>query len=241
MFKGKRELPEEFRELQKVYSREKTDEGKLRILREMLELIPARRSEFNKVRSYTTHTIRLIKAKIKRKTKRDEAVRKARLFFKNDFFSIALIGDSDSGKTYLLNSLCGSDYPSTYVPFETKKPVIGVFKHKGVTLRVVEVPSAIKPKHAQILREASLIIVMPESGRFVEFINEFMIETPVKVLKAYPKRKWGFLGLIVVQLKGEGLVVFKGTTLSDLDLKKASVNGKEETGSYILKDGDVIK
>jgi hypothetical protein len=119
--------------------------------------------------------------------------------------------------------------------------LISVFDHYDVTIRVVEVPSAVKPAHARVLREADLVIVMPgDNKRFLEFIEDFEVETPVKVLKKYPVNKWLFLGLITIKLRGEGLVLFKGATLNDLDLDKAMVNNKEQKGSYKLKDGDVV-
>jgi len=224
MFKGKRELPEEYHELRKVYSRAKTDEQKLELLQKMLEVIPPKRSEFNKVRSYTTHLMRLIRERMAKAQKREAAEARSRLFFKNKMFSIALIGDANTGKTYLLNRLCSTDHPSTLEVFETKEPIIGVFDHGGLKLRVVEVPSAIKPKHAKILRESDLIIVMPDSDRYVDYIDEMVIETPYKVLKSFPKNKWRFLDLVVVKDKGDHRVLYKGVTLSDLDYSKAIVN-----------------
>jgi len=240
MFKGKRELPTEYYDLRKAYSYAKTDSDKLALLEKMLEVIPAKRSEFNKVRSYTTHLMRIIRSRIAKKEKREEAEAHARLFFKTKMFSIALIGDSNTGKTRLLNSLCDTDHSSTYEPFETKKPIIGVFAHGDKTLRIVEVPSAIKPKHAKILRECDLIIVMPDSDRFIDYLEDVGVETPVKVLESYPKDKWGFLDLIVVKVKGDTEVFYKGVTLNDLGLEKAQVNGVERRGSYVLKDLDVI-
>lgn len=240
MFKTKRELPEKYRELQKVYSQLKTDEDRLRVLGEMLDLIPTR-TEYNKVRSYTTHLMRELRDKLRKKARREAAEALSRRFFKDEMFSIAFVGDANSGKTHLLNSICGSDYPSTWEAFETKEPVIGVFDHKGVRLRIVEVPSFIQPKHAKILHECDLIILFPESDRYQEFINDQFIETPVKVLKSYPKNKWVFLGLRVINYKDEPLVIFKGTSLGDLDLEYALVNGKEEKIDYVLKEGDIVK
>lgn len=239
--KDKKRLPEEFYELQKVYTAQKTDEARLKVLAEMLNYIPPKDHRYNKVRSYTTHLMRLIRERIKKKERRDAAVELSRKFFKTDLFSIAFIGDANSGKTQLINELCGTDYPSTLMPFETKEPIISVFGHKGVKLRVVEVPSALKPNYVKILREADLIIVMPgDNKRYLEFIDDFAVETPVKVLDDYPKNKWSFLGLVVVKLRGEPLVLFKGAKLSDLDITKALVNDKEQKSSYLIKDGDVI-
>ncbi|MBD3312425.1 hypothetical protein GF352_03160 [archaeon] len=242
MKRKEQRLPDEYYELRKFYAAQRTDEGRLRVLREMLKYIPPKDYRFNKVRSHTTHLMRTIRERMKKKEKRDAALKKARRFFKTDFFSIALLGDANSGKTRLLNELCGTSHPSTLAPYETKKPVISVFKHKEVTLRVVEVPSAVKPKYARILREADLIVVLPGSNeRFLEFIDEFEVQTPVKVLKEFPKNKWTFLDLIVVKLNNEGLVLFRGAALSDLDLDQALVNGEEKDENYALKDGDVIE
>lgn len=234
-------MPDEYYELRKFYAAQRTDEGRLRVLREMLKYIPPKDYRFNKVRSHTTHLMRTIRERMKRKERREAAVKRSRRFFKTNFFSIALLGDANSGKTRLLNELCGASHPSTPSPYETKKPVISVFKHRGVTLRVVEVPSAVKPKHAKILREADLIVVMPGNNkRFIEFIDEFEVQTPIRVLDEFPQDKWSFLDLIVVRLNDEGLVLFEGATLSDLDLDEALVNGEEKSEDYALKDGDVV-
>lgn len=241
MFKSKRVLPEAFFDLQRAYTMEKSLEGKLRLLGEMLELIPEGYIEFNKVRSYTTHMMRLIRDKIKRRDARDEAVRKSRMFFKSELFTIALIGDANSGKTRLLNSLCGTNHPSTLAPFETKEPLIGVFEHGGVKLRVVEVPSAFKNDFLRILNESDLIILLPgDNSHLNNLISDFQVETPVKVLDSYPNDLWGFLDLIVVSLRGELLVLFDGTTISDLDLDSAKVNGELKKADYALIDGDLI-
>lgn len=241
MLRKERRLPDEYYELRRLYTAQRTDKGRLRVLREMLKYIPPKDHRFNKVRSHTTHLMRTIRERIKKKMKREAAVKRSRRFFKTELFSIALMGDANSGKTRLLNTLCNTTHPSTLAPYETKKPVIGVFKHRGVTLRVVEVPSAIKPKHAKILRESDLILVLPnDNKRFLEFIDDFEVQTPVRVLKKFPSDNWSFLDLIVVELNGEGLVLFKGASLSDLDLDEALVNGEEKDEDYVLKDGDLI-
>ncbi len=240
MFKKKRELPEKYKELRRTYSYAKDDKTRLFLLGEMLKVIPPRRSEFNKVRSYTTHLMREIRERMRQKARREEAEERSRAFFKNDFFSIALLGDANTGKTYLLNSLCSTTHASTLKPYETKEPVIGVFKHKEAIIRIVEVPSAFRPEYARILRECDLIIIMPQSRRYVRYIKDYDIETPVRVLRAFPKQLWSFLGLIVAKLDGRPLVLFKGTTVSDLDMKEALVNGQKKGRNYVLKDGDVI-
>jgi hypothetical protein len=241
MIKGKRELTPDFHDLEVKYSLEKSLEVKLRILGEMLELIPPRYAEFNKVRSNVTHRMRLIRDKIKRRAKREECLRKSRSFFKDDLFSIVLFGEANSGKTYLFNKLCGTNHPSTIRAFETKEPLIGVFEHNGVKLRVVDLPSSAKPVVARVLREADLVIVMPDSERYVDLINDWFVDSPVKVIDELPSDYWSFLGLIVVSLRGEGLVLFNGSTLSDLDLSSALVNGSLKKSDYALLDGDVIQ
>jgi len=241
MMKGKRQLPERFHELQKVYTMEKTDEGKLKILQMMYDVIPPKKYEFNKVRAHTTKLMRLLREKMRHDRAREASFELSMKFFKNEMFSIALFGEADRGKTYLLNWLCGQSYPSTPKPYETKEPLIGVFDHKGLRLRMVEIPSSAKPETVKILRECNLIIVMPGNNkRFLNLINDNSVATPVKVLKSFPKNKWLFLGLIVVKHKDKHAVLFKGTTLNDLDLKKAIVNGVMQSGDYKLKDGDEI-
>ncbi len=240
MFKRKRELPEKYKELRRVYSYAKDDKTRLSILKEMLKVIPSKRSEFNKVRSYTTHLMRELREKIRRKQRREEAERRSRAFFKNEFFSVALLGDANTGKTYFLNKLCGTHHPSTLSPYETKEPVISVFKHKEAIIRVVEVPSAFKPEYARILRECNLIVLMPGSRRYLEYIENYEIDTPVRVLRKFPKNLWLSLGLVVAVIKGKPIVVFKGATLGDLDFTTALVNGAEEDEDYVLKDGDKV-
>ena len=241
MFVGRRELPREFHELQSAYTLEKNDELRLRILQQMFDLIPSGVYQFNRVRAHTTQLMRFTRERIKHKKEVLEAVTKSRMFFKDDLFSIALIGDVNSGKTALLNRLCGTTHPSTFTPYETKEPVIGVFMHEGVKIRVVEVPSSLNSRHAKILHESDLIVVMPESPRFVDLVDSFGVETPVSVLESFPSDDWSFLDLVVVKIKGEGLVLFSGTSLNDLDIDGAVVNGKKKKGSYKLRDADLIE
>lgn len=240
MIVGRRELPREFHELQNAYTLEKNDELRLRILQQMFDLIPPGIYQFNRVRAHTTQLMRFTRERIRHKKEALEAVTKSRLFFKDNLFSIALVGDANSGKTALLNRLCGTNHPSTFTPYETKEPVIGVFLHEGVKLRVVEVPSALTPRHAKILHESDLIVILPDSARYVDLVDSFGVETPVSILESFPLDDWSFLDLVVVKLHGEGLVLFSGTSLNDLDISEALVNGKKKKGSYKLKDADVI-
>lgn len=206
----------------------------------MCDILP-RKFEFNKVRSNTTKLMRLLREKMKHDKNRDDNFQLSMKFFKTEMFSIALIGEADSGKTYLLNWLCNQSFPSTPKPYETKEPLISVFDHKGARLRIVEVPSSAKPEMVKVLRECNLIIVMPGNNkRFIEFINDNNLPVPVKVLKSFPKNKWAFFGLIVVKHKDLPLVLFKGATIGDLDLKKAMINSVEQASDYKLKDGDTI-
>ncbi len=240
MIKNKRVMPDKYFELEKEYSLTKDLNEKLNIIKKMIKVLP-QRDEYNKVRAHLTHKERIIKNKIKKINDRLIRVENNNRFFNKDLFTIALIGSANSGKTFLLNKLCSSNFPSTITPFETKKVLISEMKHHGATLRVVEIPSAIKPVHAKVLRECDLIVLMPNSDSYLQFINDFSINTPVRVLNELPNNKWGFLGLIVINLFGESIIAFNGVSLNDFDINEALVNGVKQGSDYLLRDGDVIR
>ncbi len=240
MIKNKRVMPKKYFELEKEYSITKDLNEKLSIIKKMIKVLP-QRDEFNKVRAHLTHKERIIKSKIKRVNDRLIRVESNNRFFNKDLFTIALIGSANSGKTFLLNKLCSSNFPSTITPFETKRVLISEMKHNNATIRVIEIPSAIKPVHARVLRECDLIILMPNSDSYLQFINDFSINTPVRVLKEQPSNEWGFLGLIVINLFGKPIIAFKGVSLSDFDINEALVNGVKKDSNYLLRDGDVIR
>ncbi len=235
----KKKLSQRYRDLEIEYSLVKNKEDKIKILQLMLKEVP-NIERYKKLRADITHKIRLLKEKIKKEEEREELIKKSRKFFKTDEFTIALVGDANTGKTYLLNKLCNTNYESTEIPYETRKPLIGEFKRDGVKIRVVEIPSSFKPNIRRILEESDLIIIMPESNWMANQIKEWGIETPIKILKEFPKTSWEFFDLNIITIFGEKKVIFKGTTLADLDLKTALVNGERKESCYILKDGDVI-
>ncbi len=241
MFKDKRELTKKYYQLEKHYTTQKTNKEKLRVLQEMLEEIPEGKYEYNKVRSHITHKMRLLREQIKKEEKREEAIKKSRQYFKTEMFTITLIGDANTGKTKLLNQLCNTKHQSTIMPYETREVIKSVMNHKGIKIRIVEIPSAIKPEHARILRESNLIIIMPNSERYKQYVKEYEIETPTKTLKEYPTNNWEFTGLIKITINNKSIITYKGTTLNDLDINKAIVNNQERESNYKLKEEDKVK
>ena len=118
-----------------------------------------RTSQYNK---RTEHHIGLVKAKIARlkdelEKKREKAREKpSKGIRKSGDATISIVGAQSSGKSTLLNALTGA---------RSFKPEIniGILKHQGELIQVLEIPSRISKEALSVIRNSDLVIILVEA------------------------------------------------------------------------------
>lgn len=132
-------LPIGYYKLEEEYIGAKSREEKIRILEEMLTVIPKHKAT-QKVIGEIRRKISLLKKEIEVEAKKKKGAGK-RGIRKEGAAQVCMLGFPNTGKSYILNSLCNKKIPSTSLPFETTMPEVGMLNHKGVLIQLIEIPS----------------------------------------------------------------------------------------------------
>ncbi len=148
------------------YKRAKTNSDKIKALERMHTLAPKHKSSEGLLREIKTKI-----SKIKEKVEKERA-KKAGGFSlsikKEGAAQVALVGLTNSGKSFILNKLTGAKAEIADYPFTTKIPEVGVMDHNGIKIQLVEVPAIFEgfidsergPAFMSIARSADLIVIV---------------------------------------------------------------------------------
>ncbi len=226
-------LPIEYYKLEEELASTKSSEGKIKILEEMLSIIPQHKAS-QSVRGNIRRKISILKRGIEHEAKRKRSSRR-RGIKKEGSAQVCLVGLPNSGKSYVMNKLCNKKIPSTKLPFETAKPEVGMLNINGVQIQLIEIQSLYpgfyeKAGEARgIIHTSDLLCFLITDRKDIEIIkSEVGTEKPFiiassKDLESLKKKIWKKLNLIRVYTKEPGkkpqkkpVALKEGATIKDV-------------------------
>ena len=130
-------LPPDYYAAEERYRQAKTPEEKIRILEEMLAIMPKHKG--------TDHLKADLRSKISRLEKEGSKKKVVARYNpyaveREDCPQIVLIGPPNSGKSSLLNALTGAASEAAEYPFTTVKPYPGIFRCDNYRFQLIDLP-----------------------------------------------------------------------------------------------------
>ena len=259
-------LPIEYFKLEREYWKSSDRKEKIKILHQMIAVIPKHKGT-ERLIGEIRRRISKINESIKKEEKRKRSKRKIGIR-KEGAGQVCLVGFPNSGKSYLMNILCNKNLKSTSIPFETKKPEIGMMDYKGIKVQLIEIPSVyngFKEKRKMligIIRNSDVVAIVgnKKAEKEIEASKTIYINSKEKI-KNIKDKIWYSLNKIIVYTKepdkkeGEPLAMDLNSTIKDLGkeihkdfitrFKYAKVIHKKRIKrvglKYKLEDGDIVE
>jgi len=82
-----------------------------------------------------------LKKFLEKKEKGKKSGKSTKVGIKKEDMQAAIIGFTNSGKSYLLNNLTNAHPKIAHTQFTTTKPIIGMMSHNGVSIQLIENPA----------------------------------------------------------------------------------------------------
>lgn len=176
-------LPPQFFELQKKLNQTKEIQQKIEILEEMLAICPKHKGT-EKVQKDLKKKIAKLR-KISPKKLKTES-----LYFvkKEGAGQVLILGPPNSGKTFLVNSLCNTNFKIGDYPFTTTLPTPAMMKFENILIQLVDTPPLTKDFKPgwlkNLAKQADKILVVLDLSlnsenqlkEIEEILNEWQIE-----------------------------------------------------------------
>ena len=262
-------LPVEYFKLEREYWKASTKKEKIRILQQMIAVIPKHKGSEHLIGDLKKRIAKL-KEEVRKEEKKKKSLARRVGIKKEGAAQVCLVGYPNTGKSYLMNKLCNTKLASTQIPFETTEPAIGTMFYKGIKIQLVEIPSVYegfydkKRIYVGIAKNADLVVIVGDSSAEKE-IGDVKNKTYIKSTDDIEKIKekiWNALDLMIIYTKEPGkkvkepLAMKKGSTVKDLgeDIHKDFIkkfkyakiikqNGRiKQVGlKYVLEDGDAVE
>ena len=233
-------LPIEYYKLEEEYSSTKTREGKIKILEQMLSVIPSHKAS-QKVRGEIRRKISILKKEIDKEALKKRGG-KRRGIKKEGAAQVCLLGKPNSGKSYILNKLCNKNLKSTSIPFETASPEIGMLDIDGVQVQLIEIPSVYEGFYENsgelrsLIYTCDLICFVIKNEEDLKFLKKEIglekkyVTINTEEIELLKNKIWNKLNLIKVYTKEPG----KKPEKRPVALKENST--VEDVGEKIHKD-----
>lgn len=158
-------LTPQYLEAEKRYRQAKDHPQKIRVLEEMLALVPKHKGT-EKLQADLKRRLSRLKAELERRpaTKRGSGI----FVDREGIGQVVLVGAPNAGKSALMCSLTKAKADVAVYPFTTKKPLPGMLEFENVKIQLVDLPP-VSPELVEgwvlgIIRNADLIIWVVDLG-----------------------------------------------------------------------------
>ena len=145
------------------YSDAVSTEEKLAALEAMLKHCPKHKSAQKILNEIKTKIARLRKQQVKQAARKKARGKRSDFVKKQGAAQVVLLGQPNSGKSFLLNLLTNARTASSPTPFETKSIVPGMMKYEKVQVQILDMPSVHDKNKAMIFsiaRNADLAVIV---------------------------------------------------------------------------------
>lgn len=190
----------------------KSDEEKLKYLEEMIRECPKHKSSEKMLANLKTRKIKLVEKIDRLKKSRKSGKSSAETIKKLDM-QVAIIGNTNSGKSSIMSKLTNANTPISEIPFTTRTPIQGIMDYEGVQIQIIDLPS-IKDENFDIgiANTADLLLIIITDFNEIE-----------EILNLLPKAK------------GNKLILFnKSDTLTENEKRKISERLKSKKYNFVL-------
>jgi hypothetical protein len=218
---------------ERKYHLAKTIDEKIAGLEEMIREIPKHKGTEHMRRNLTHKLATLKKEKLTKKRKGS----RYSLSIPKEGFQVVIIGFPNSGKSTLLNKITNTKTKVSDYAFTTKYPKVGMMKHEGGRLQLIEIPALIERasnKQAELMSMVSTadgIIMLSNSPKEEDVLlgelRKSKINKPIFYIRHHElvskKRIFEFFNLITVYtkepredpIKEKGIVLKSGSTVME--------------------------
>lgn len=155
-------LPPEYYQIKKRYSAARTIEEKIRVLQEMLAVMPKHKGT-DKLRAELRSKIAKLKQE-RAESRRRGGGGKSYHIRKQGAAQIALVGPPNAGKSSLLRALTNAQPEVAPYPFTTQEPIAGMMPFENIAFQLIDLPPVtaefMKPWANDIVRQADLVALV---------------------------------------------------------------------------------
>ena len=259
-------LPVEYFKLEREYWKVNNKKEKIKILKQMLGVIPKHKGT-ERIIGEIRRRISKLKEEIKSEEKRKKSIGRKVGIKKEGAGQVVLVGYPNSGKSYLMNKLCNMELKSTNIPFETKRPEVGMMDYKGIKIQLIEIPSYYdgfeekKKMLMGIIKNADMVVFLNDGIADKMKTKKFIVINSKQELDSIKEKIWRGLNKIIVYTKEpnkkryEPIAMKPNSTIKDLgkQIHKDFVNKfkyarvihkkvvKRVGLNYKLEDGDIVE
>jgi hypothetical protein len=168
-----------------MYLRAQTNEEKLKWLEEMMRECPKHKSAEKMLANLKTRYIKL-KEKIETIKKTSKGAKKAGI--KKEDLQAVIVGMTNSGKSTLISRLTNALPEISPYFFTTKIPVIGIMKHSGINIQLIEIPAISSEYYDRgTVNSADVILILVENLNQIENIKENLSKSAGKNIVVFNK------------------------------------------------------
>ncbi|MBR9706982.1 MAG: TGS domain-containing protein [Candidatus Diapherotrites archaeon] len=185
-----------FQKAQERYEKARDPLERLLALREMLSTAPTHKG---------AETLRGgIKKKISKLLDEQERAKKGKGRSRDPFavrketeFNVAVVGFTNSGKSWLLNELTNAKPEMANYEFTTTRPISGIMKTKGAKVQLIEIPSFFDSKSLGTIRGTDAIALIidvtkdkkEQEKKLKKILEEARIDKPIILIKTKTGRE----------------------------------------------------
>jgi len=158
---------------EKKYLAAKSKEEKIAALQEMIKTLPKHKGSEHQLSELKHRLAKLKKeADIARKSGRAKPKFSIR---KEGAATICLLGETNTGKSALLNALTNAHAEVADYPYTTKLPEVGMMQYKDVQLQIIELPSSFDREILSILEICDEIVVLIDATQDIDKQRQVMM------------------------------------------------------------------
>lgn len=165
----------------------KTDEERLNWLEEMIRECPKHKSSEKMLANLKTRRIKLVE-KIERIKKSKKSSGSSQETIKKYDMQVALIGETNSGKSSIISSITNANSKISENQFSTQIPIQGIMEYSGVQIQIIDLPS-VKNENFDvgIANTADLNLLVITELSQIEEIKKFIPKATGKKLIVFNK------------------------------------------------------
>lgn len=239
----------EYFNAQKRYQEAKTLDDRIEALQEMIKEAPTHKGA-EKLRAQLRKKLAQLK---KEAMKSKKAGAKPRFSIRKEGSAqVCVIGQTNCGKSSLLNALTNAKIEVADYEFTTKEPAVGMLDYDGVLIQLVEIPSTFDSEFSSIIYSCDLILILIDSSKdysaqldeLIEFMNKKFDNKKALVVASKSDMKKIDGALSISSKTGEGLEQLKKEIWSRLGLIRVytKIPGKKRDKKPItLKPGATVR
>lgn len=197
----------EYLAAEREYFLAQTQEEKIEKLKKMISLAPKHKGGENLRAQLRARLKKFIESQ--EKTKKS---RKGKPGIKKEDMQAVIVGFANSGKSTLLSLLTNVKPEISSYPFTTKHSIVGIMKHSGIGIQVIEIPAINSEYYDKgLVNTADSILVLVNSLKQVDEIEER-----------------------IENASGKKIIVFNIPDKEDTDARKLEATLKSRKLDYVM-------